>query len=175
MAVSEAGAGPVPFTRLLDGERRPVDAVPAFAADRETHVSPYRGMVRTQSFDAKAVALQRTGWLGTYASSLGQKAVAVGIGAATRAEDVLLPSFREHGTQLWCGLAMTDLLLFWVSDERGSAAEAAREDFPVSIAVASHFPHAAGIALTLQLRGEARAAVAVAWDARRRRATSTRH
>jgi TPP-dependent pyruvate/acetoin dehydrogenase alpha subunit len=52
-------------------------------------------MVLTRVFDEKAVALQRTGRLGAYASSLGQEAVSVGVGAAMLAEDVLLPSFRE--------------------------------------------------------------------------------
>ena len=39
-------------------------------------------MMLTRAFDAKAIALQRTGRLGTYASSLRQEAVAVGIGDA---------------------------------------------------------------------------------------------
>ena len=57
-------------------------------------------MVLTRTFDTKAIALQRTGRLGTYASSLGQEAVAVGVGAAMRPEDVLLPYAREQGAQL---------------------------------------------------------------------------
>ena len=58
----------------------------------------YRAMVLTRTFDAKAVSLQRTGQLGTYASSLGQEAVAVGVGAgAMQSEDVLLPYAREQG------------------------------------------------------------------------------
>jgi hypothetical protein len=39
-------------------------------------------------FDKKAVALQRTGRLGTYAVSLGQEAVSVGIASAMWEEDV---------------------------------------------------------------------------------------
>lgn len=45
-------------------------------------------MVLTRAFDAKAVALQRTGRLGTYPSCLGQEVVAVGIGAAMARDDV---------------------------------------------------------------------------------------
>ena len=44
----------------------------------------YGALVRTRTFDAKAIALQRTGRLGTYASSLGQEAVSVGTAAAMR-------------------------------------------------------------------------------------------
>jgi 2-oxoisovalerate dehydrogenase E1 component alpha subunit len=41
-------------------------------------------MVLTRTFDTKAVNLQRTGKLGTYASCLGHEAAHVGIGAAMR-------------------------------------------------------------------------------------------
>src|SRR3977135_3749161 len=56
----------------------------------------YRAMVLVRAFDVKAVALQRTGRLGTYAASLGQEAVSVGAASAMRNEDVLLPSYRDN-------------------------------------------------------------------------------
>jgi len=138
--------------------------LPPFAADAADLVAMYRAMTLTRTFDAKAIALQRTGRLGTYAPSLGQEAVSVGIGFAMRPDDVLLPSFREHGTQLIRGVTMTELLLYWGGHERGCDFAAAREDFPVSIPVASHVPHAVGVALAMQLRGEDRAAVCVFGD-----------
>ncbi len=78
--------------------------------------------------------------------------------------DVLVPSFREHGAQLLRGVTPLEILLFWGGDERGCDFASAREDFPVCIPVASHVPHAAGVALALQLRGEARAAVCLLGD-----------
>ena len=64
-------------------------------------------MTLARVFDAKAVNLQRTGQLGTYASSLGHEATHVGVGAAMQPEDVLAPVYREFGTQLWRGVTMT--------------------------------------------------------------------
>lgn len=154
----------VVYTQFIDETGRAVTALPAFVRDAETLIPLYRALVRTRSFDAKAVSLQRTGRLGTYASSLGQEAVAVGIGAAMRADDVLLPSFREHGTQLWRGVTPVELLLYWGGDERGSAFGGPRQDFPISVPVATHAPHAVGVALALKLRGEARAAICVVGD-----------
>ena len=55
-------------------------------------------------FDRKGVALQRTGRLGTYPSSLGQEATTVGIGAAMAREDVFSCSYRETGTMLVRGV-----------------------------------------------------------------------
>ena len=75
--------------------------LPSFASDTGVLISLYRGMVLTRAFDLKAVSLQRTGRLGTYAVSLGQEAVSVGIASAMRAEDVVLPSYRDNGTLLW--------------------------------------------------------------------------
>lgn len=142
----------------------PLGDLPAFARDRATLVALYRWMVLTRAFDAKAVALQRTGRLGTYASSLGQEAVAIGLAHPMVAGDVLLPSFREHGAQLMRGVAMTELFLYWGGDERGSDFAGPRRDFPVCIPIGSHAPHAAGVALALKLRREPHAALAVFGD-----------
>jgi 2-oxoisovalerate dehydrogenase E1 component alpha subunit len=148
----------------IDRDGKPVAELPAFACEMTEVVAMYRAMVRTRTFDAKAVALQRTGRLGTYASSLGQEAVAVGVGAAMRPEDVLVPSFREHGAQLWRGVTLLELMLFWGGDERGADFAGPREDFPVSIPIGSHAPQAAGAALAIKLRDEKRAVVCVLGD-----------
>ena len=152
------------YTQHLDHAGRAAQDLPEFARDPHALIPLYRAMARTRSFDAKAVSLQRTGRLGTYASSLGQEAVAVGVAAAMQPEDVLLPSFREHGAQLWRGVKPIELLLFWGGDERGSDFAGPRQDFPVSIPVATHAPHAIGVALAFKLRREPRAAVCVLGD-----------
>jgi pyruvate dehydrogenase E1 component alpha subunit len=154
----------VALTRYLDAEGRSHGTLPAFARDPAALVPLYRAMARARVFDDKAIALQRTGRLGTFASSLGQEAVGVGVASAMRADDVLLPSFREHAAQLWRGVSLLELFLFWGGDERGSDFAGPRRDFPVCIPVASHFPHAAGVALAMALRRENRAAVAIAGD-----------
>jgi pyruvate dehydrogenase E1 component alpha subunit len=162
--VSKVAAFEIEHSAFLDAEGRVLQALPHFAQDPETLIALYRAMVLTRAFDAKAVALQRTGRLGTYGSSLGQEAVSVGIGAAMRPEDVLLPSFREQGAQILRGVTMTELLVYWGGDERGSDFAGPRQDFPVCVPVGTHAPHAAGVALALQLRGEARVAVCVFGD-----------
>jgi len=151
-------------TAYLAADGCAADTLPAFARDLEALVPLYRAMTLTRAFDEKAIALQRTGRLGTYASVLGQEAVGVGVASAMRADDVLLPAFRDHAAQLWRGVTLEELFLYWGGDERGSDFAVPREDFPVSIPVASHFPHAAGVALAMVLRGEDRAAVALAGD-----------
>jgi pyruvate dehydrogenase E1 component alpha subunit len=139
-------------------------ALPAFAAEISTLLALYRGMVLTRAFDLKAVSLQRTGRLGTYAVSLGQEAVSVGIASAMRAEDVLLPSYRDNGTLLWRGTKMEEILLFWGGDERGNLSSGPAHDFPYCIPVGSQAPQAAGVAYAFKLRKEPRDAVCLFGD-----------
>jgi len=138
--------------------------LPGFASDIDVLISLYRGMVLTRAFDLKAVSLQRTGRLGTYAVSLGQEAVSVGIASAMREEDVVLPSYRDNGTLLWRGTKMEEILLFWGGDERGNLSSGPAHDFPYCIPVASQAPHAAGVAYAFKLRKEPRVAVCLFGD-----------
>src|SRR6266446_7854953 len=138
--------------------------LPSFAYDIALLVSFYRAMVLARAFGLKAVSLQRTGRLGTYAVSLGQEAVAVGIASAMRQEDVLLPSYRDNGTLLWRGTKMEEILLFWGGDERGNLSSGPAHDFPYCIPVGSQAPQAAGVAYAFKLRKEPRVAVCLFGD-----------
>jgi pyruvate dehydrogenase E1 component alpha subunit len=151
-------------TVCLDAKGEPVGTLPPFAGNGETLRGLYRAMVRARAFDTKAIAQQRTGRLGTFASCLGQEAVGVGIASAMQAEDVLVPSFREHAAQLWRGVTPEELFLYWGGDERGSDFRGPRRDFPACVPVASQFPHAAGVALAMSLLDEKSVAVAVGGD-----------
>jgi pyruvate dehydrogenase E1 component alpha subunit len=151
-------------TRFLDPEGRATGALPRFAEDPKEVVRVYRAMHRARRFDARAIALQRAGQIGTYASSLGEEAVGVGVASAMREEDVFLPSFREQSAMLWRGVSPVELLLYWGGDERGSDFAVPRADFPICVPVASHALHAAGAALAFKLRREPRVAVCVLGD-----------
>jgi pyruvate dehydrogenase E1 component alpha subunit len=146
----------------LDGTlQRPL---PSFASDTGLLLSLYRGMVLTRAFDLKAVSLQRTGRLGTYATSLGQEAVSVGVASAMREEDVVLPSYRDNGTLLWRGMKMEEILLFWGGDERGNRSSGPAHDFPYCIPVGSQAPHAAGVAYAFKFKKQPRVAVCLFGD-----------
>jgi pyruvate dehydrogenase E1 component alpha subunit len=140
--------------------------LPSFASDARELTSMYEEMLALRLFDAKAVALQRTGRLGTYAPCLGQEATAVGIGRAMAREDVLLGTYRETGTMLARGVAMAEILLYWSGDERGScyADPAAKDDFPISVPIATHAPQAVGVAYAFKVRREPRVSVCVLGD-----------
>ncbi len=153
------------YHRFLDPEGKVEQKLPEFASDIEHLKKLYRFMVETRVFDTKAIALQRTGKLGTYPSTLGQEAICVGIGAAMADDDVLCPYYREYGAQFWRGVTMKDILMYWGGDERGSDYQGvARKDFPISVPIASQTLHAVGVATAFQCRNQKNVAVATIGD-----------
>ncbi|MEN8107825.1 MAG: pyruvate dehydrogenase (acetyl-transferring) E1 component subunit alpha [Pseudomonadota bacterium] len=148
----------------LNHQGQAIRRLPDIAHDPDRLIALYRAMLLTRQFDTKAIALQRTGQLGTYASSLGQEAIGVAIGTAMQPEDVLVPAYREYGAQFLRGVSMTDILLYWGGDERGMDYRVPREDFPICVPVASQAAHAAGIAYAFKQRRQARVAVCVLGD-----------
>ncbi|MET0281291.1 MAG: pyruvate dehydrogenase (acetyl-transferring) E1 component subunit alpha [Steroidobacteraceae bacterium] len=152
------------YEQLLDAEGNPTGELPAFAQDPAELTAMYRMMVLCRLFDAKAINLQRTGRLGTYAPCTGHEATHVGVAAAMRAEDVMLPVYREYGTQLWRGVTMTEILTYWAGDERGTDFAGPREDFPWCVPIGSQMVHAAGVAMAFKIRQQPRCAVVYIGD-----------
>lgn len=138
--------------------------LPALARDTGRLVELFKQMLFVRVFDTKAIALQRTGKLGTYASCLGHEAAHVGIGAAMRPEDVFAPSYREYGAQFMRGVTPREILLYWGGDERGNDFQVPRHDFSWSVPISTQCLHAAGAALAFKLRGEDRVAVSTCGD-----------
>jgi 2-oxoisovalerate dehydrogenase E1 component alpha subunit len=139
-------------------------SLPGFASDTELLISLLRAMALLRAFDLKAVALQRTGRLGTYPVSLGQEAVSVGIASAMKEQDVLFPSYRDTGALIWRGVKMEEILLYWGGDERGSRSSGPAHDFPICVPVGSQAPHAAGVGYAFKLRKEPSVAVCLCGD-----------
>ena len=154
----------IPYLQYLDPAGQVVATLPAFAADPAALLPLYEAMVLMRTYDAKAIALQRTGQLGTYASMLGKEAVEAGIGAAMAKDDVFLCTYRENGVQIMRGVTMRELFLYWGGDERGSDFAGPRRDFPICITIASQCLHAAGVGYAIKLRKQARAAVCMVGD-----------
>lgn len=151
-------------TRFLNALGRVTQPLPEFAQNPENLVALYRIMRLIRVFDNRAVSLQRTGQLGTYASSLGQEAIGAAIGSVMRKDDVLIPAYREYAAQYMRGVSMTEILLYWGGNECGMDFKGPRHDFPICVPIASQVPHAVGVAYAMKLRREARVAVCVLGD-----------
>jgi pyruvate dehydrogenase E1 component alpha subunit len=112
----------------------------------------YELMVFTRTYDEKAVKLQRQGRMGTYAPILGQEAVGVGAGLALQKQDWALPTYRETQVYYMRGVPLEKIFMYWKGIEEGMKYPEDANVFPFAIPIASHLPHAVGIAYALKQR-----------------------
>lgn len=157
--MSSVASFEVPYVQYLNEKSQLLSPLPPFAENPERLKELYRVMVRTRVFDKKAIALQRTGKMGTYAPINGQEAISTAIGHAMRKEDVFIPYYRDYAAQFQRGVEMSEILAYWGGDERGSDFQHQSDDLPICVPIASQCLHAAGVAFAMQYKNEDRVAV----------------
>jgi len=150
-----------PTVQLLstDGAFAPSDSAAEFLPyfERLTEADYrkfYRDMVVVRKFDTEAANLQRQGQLALWVPSHGQEAAQVGSAYATRAQDHIFPSYREHVVGMIRGLDMVDILRMlrgvtlggWTPEEHGNF-------HLYTLVLASQTLHATGYAMGMQLDG----------------------
>lgn len=154
----------VPYYQYLNEDSKLSEDAPPFAKDKETLLHLYRLMVIVRTMDAKAIALQRTGKLGTYPSTRGQEGVFVGVGNALEKNDIFVPYYRDIGTLIQRGVKLSQILLYWGGDERGNIFNETCRNFPYSVPVGSQPLHAAGAAYALKYHQEKNAVISMCGD-----------
>jgi 2-oxoisovalerate dehydrogenase E1 component alpha subunit len=154
----------VQYTQILDEQGNPQGALPKFANDTNTLIHLYRNMLLTRLFDKKAISLQRTGKMGTYAPVNGQEAIGTAIGHALEPTDVFIPYYRDYAAQIQRGVKLSEILSYWGGDERGSQFMSGGEDLPICVPIASQCLHATGVAFAFKYRKQARVALVCIGD-----------
>jgi 2-oxoisovalerate dehydrogenase E1 component alpha subunit len=113
----------------------------------------YTDLVLVRRIDFEAIALQRQGELGIWASLLGQEAAQVGSGRALEPRDMAFPTYREHGVA-WCrGLDPTKLLELFRGVSHGGWDPRAHNFHLYTIVIGSQTLHATGYAMGIQRDG----------------------
>jgi 2-oxoisovalerate dehydrogenase E1 component alpha subunit len=113
----------------------------------------YRDMVIVRRIDFEAIALQRQGELGIWASLLGQEAAQVGSGRALEPRDMAFPTYREHGVA-WCrGLDPVRLLGLFRGVSHGGWDPREHNFHLYTIVIGSQTLHATGYAMGIQRDG----------------------
>ncbi len=114
----------------------------------------HRAMLLGRRFDERMLKLQRMGRIGTFAPIQGQEASQLGIVAALRESDWLVPAFREMVAALWRGQSMASVLLVYGGFYQGAFVPEGVNTLPVAIPVGTQPLHAAGIGYAIKYRGE---------------------
>ena len=135
-----------------EGERLEHPDYPLDLSDDEVK-GLYRDLVLVRRIDTEAIALQRQGELGIWASLLGQEAAQVGSGRALGPRDMAFPTYREHGVA-WCrGLDPLKLLELFRGVSHGGWDPAEHNFHLYTIVIGAQTLHATGYAMGIQRDG----------------------
>src|SRR5215469_13391439 len=113
----------------------------------------YRDLVLVRRIDTEAIALQRQGELGIWASLLGQEAAQVGSGRALGPRDMAFPTYREHGVA-WCrGLDPAKVIELFRGVSHGGWDPKEHNIHLYTIVIGAQTLHATGYAMGIQRDG----------------------
>ncbi|MBO2449059.1 pyruvate dehydrogenase (acetyl-transferring) E1 component subunit alpha [Actinomadura barringtoniae] len=113
----------------------------------------YRDLVIVRKIDMEAVALTRQGELGLWASLLGQEAAQIGSGRAMTDNDMVFPTYREHGVAYCRNVEPINLLGLFRGVNHGGWDPAEHGFHLYTIVIGSQTLHATGYAMGIQRDG----------------------
>jgi pyruvate dehydrogenase E1 component alpha subunit len=137
-----------------DAPRRlDADAAPDGLSERDL-LELYRRMVLLRTYDERSVVYHRQGRIGTYAIYWNHEAIQAGATFALRDTDWIFPSYRESAIGLVRGMPVETILQWWRGHPSGWWNPADWNVASICVPIATHVPHAAGLAWGKKLRGE---------------------
>ncbi|HLT00032.1 MAG TPA: thiamine pyrophosphate-dependent enzyme, partial [Acholeplasma sp.] len=119
---------------------------------KETLLKMYKTAVLGRNADIKALQYQRQGRMLTYAPNMGQEAAQIGVAAAMEPQDWNSPMYRELNLQLYRGVTLESVFLYWYGNERGSIRPDGVRVLPTNIIIGSQSNLAAGLAMASKIR-----------------------
>ncbi len=114
----------------------------------------YRRMVLLRTYDERSVIYHRQGRIGTYAIFWNHEAIQAGATFALTDDDWIFPSYRESAIGLVRGMPPETILNWWRGHPAGWWSPADWNVGSICVPIATHVPHAAGLAWGKKLRGE---------------------
>jgi pyruvate dehydrogenase E1 component alpha subunit len=125
-------------------------------------VEIYRWLVLLRTFDERAVALQRQGRIGTYALYWGEEATQAGTLYALEENDWVFPSYRQNSIGILRGVPASVILAWWrgYGGVHGFYDPREYRTGPICVPIATHLPHAVGLAWAAKIRDERTASLA---------------
>lgn len=144
-----------------DGGSVPDQPVPDGLSEKNL-LELYRGLVLLRVFDERAVALQRQGRIGTYALYWGEEATQAGALYACEDRDWVFPSYRQNAIGILRGVDPATILAWWrgYGGKLGFYNPREHRVGPICVPIATHLPHAVGIAWAAKIKKEQTASLA---------------
>lgn len=135
-----------------EGERRSHAELDSYIQDVDAEMLRgfYRDMALTRRFDQEATALQRQGQLALWVPLRGQEAAQIGSGRATRPNDYIFPTYREHGVALTRNVDFPQMLRIFRGISNGGWDPRENNFHMYTMVLAAQMPHATGYAMGVQ-------------------------
>src|SRR5436309_14315170 len=124
----------------------------------------YRSLILLRTYDERSVVYHRQGRIGTYAIFWNHEAMQAGSVHALADEDWIFPSYRESAIGLLRGMPPSTVLHWWRGHPAGWWNPAEYRVASICVPIATHVPHAAGLAWGEKLKGNATVAIAYFGD-----------
>jgi pyruvate dehydrogenase E1 component alpha subunit len=124
----------------------------------------YRRLVLMRTYDERSLVYHRQGRIGTYAIFYNHEAMQVGSVYALARDDWIFPSYRESAIGLLRGMPPATVLSWWRGHPAGWWNPLDYNVASICVPIATHVPHAAGLAWGKRLRGEQTCAIAYFGD-----------
>jgi pyruvate dehydrogenase E1 component alpha subunit len=145
-----------------DGESVPDGSVEGL--DESDFLELYRQLVLLRTYDERSLVYHRQGRIGTYAIFFNHEAMQVGSVYALADQDWIFPSYRESAIGLLRGMPPETPLSWWRGHPAGWWNPLDHNLASICVPIATHVPHAAGLAWGKKLRGETACAIAYFGD-----------
>src|SRR3954469_17766563 len=124
----------------------------------------YRDLVLLRTYDERSVVYHSQGRIGTYAIYWNHEAMQAGSVFALDRADWIFPSYRESAIGLLRGMPPATVLSWWRGHPAGWWNPADWNVASICVPIATHVPHAAGLAWGKRLRGAESCAIAYFGD-----------
>jgi pyruvate dehydrogenase E1 component alpha subunit len=124
----------------------------------------YRDLVLLRTYDERSVVYHSQGRIGTYAIFWNHEAIQAGSAFALEDEDWIFPSYRESAIGLLRGIPPRVILQWWRGHPSGWWSPKEYNVASICVPIATHVPHAAGLAWGKKLKGERAVAIAYFGD-----------
>ncbi|MBD0347525.1 MAG: 3-methyl-2-oxobutanoate dehydrogenase [Thermoleophilia bacterium] len=132
--------------------------------DEQDLIELYRSLVLLRTYDERSVVFHRQGRIGTYAIFWNHEAMQAGAVYALSDDDWIFPSYRESAIGILRGMPAATVLQWWRGHPSGWWNPADYNVASICVPIATHVPHAAGLAWGKRLKGEQACAIAFFGD-----------
>ncbi|MGH2755943.1 MAG: thiamine pyrophosphate-dependent dehydrogenase E1 component subunit alpha [Actinomycetota bacterium] len=138
-----------------DGREQADTPVPDGLGEKDL-VELFRWLVLLRTFDERAVALQRQGRIGTYALYWGEEGTQAGPLYALEESDWVFPSYRQNAIGILRGVAPATVFAWWrgYGGKLGFWNPREHRVGPICVPIATHLPHAVGVAWAAKIKGD---------------------